>query len=180
MNPAFEDTPRDVPPRPLWTPERVERLLVLWKTRLSSARIAAELGPGFTRNAVVGKLFRLGLKRSDEQRYAAQAEGARRSGRRQRAAAGFAARPPVFPTAPLPPPTPCAAVPRLVRLEALGAHGCRWPYDGVEGARFCGRRRGPGRAYCPDHHAIAYEGTLPPLTVEELEASMPRGRRAAR
>jgi GcrA cell cycle regulator len=160
------------PRRPLWTPDKVERLLALWNERLSSARIAADLGPGFTRNAVVGKLFRLGLKRSDEQRYAAQAAGARQSHRR-RSAAGWPERPPAFPVAPLPPPRPCAVVPRQARREEVGAHACRWPYGGEE-VRFCGRRRGSGQAYCPGHHAVAYAGTLPPLTVEELEAPPPR------
>lgn len=43
-----------------WTDERVERLKALWAEGLSASQIAAELG-GVTRNAVIGKVHRLGL-----------------------------------------------------------------------------------------------------------------------
>ncbi|HEY4403401.1 MAG TPA: GcrA family cell cycle regulator, partial [Xanthobacteraceae bacterium] len=43
-----------------WTEERVESLKKLWGEGLSASQIAAELG-GITRNAVIGKVHRLGL-----------------------------------------------------------------------------------------------------------------------
>ena len=43
-----------------WTDERVELLKKLWTDGLSASQIAAELG-GITRNAVIGKVHRLGL-----------------------------------------------------------------------------------------------------------------------
>ena len=43
-----------------WTDERVEMLKKLWADGLSASQIAAELG-GITRNAVIGKVHRLGL-----------------------------------------------------------------------------------------------------------------------
>jgi len=43
-----------------WTDERVELLRKLWSDGLSASQIAAELG-GITRNAVIGKVHRLGL-----------------------------------------------------------------------------------------------------------------------
>jgi GcrA cell cycle regulator len=43
-----------------WTDERVENLKKLWTDGLSASQIAAELG-GITRNAVIGKVHRLGL-----------------------------------------------------------------------------------------------------------------------
>ena len=43
-----------------WTDERVETLKKLWTDGLSASPIAAELG-GITRNAVIGKVHRLGL-----------------------------------------------------------------------------------------------------------------------
>ena len=43
-----------------WTDERVELLKKLWADGLSASQIAAELG-GVTRNAVIGKVHRLGL-----------------------------------------------------------------------------------------------------------------------
>ena len=43
-----------------WTDERVETLKKLWAEGHSASQIAAELG-GVTRNAVIGKVHRLGL-----------------------------------------------------------------------------------------------------------------------
>jgi GcrA cell cycle regulator len=43
-----------------WTEDRVERLKKLWSDGLSASQIAAELG-SVTRNAVIGKVHRLGL-----------------------------------------------------------------------------------------------------------------------
>jgi GcrA cell cycle regulator len=43
-----------------WTDDRVEQLKKLWEAGLSASQIAAELG-NITRNAVIGKVHRLGL-----------------------------------------------------------------------------------------------------------------------
>ena len=43
-----------------WTDERVETLKKMWSEGQSASQIAKELG-GVTRNAVIGKVHRLGL-----------------------------------------------------------------------------------------------------------------------
>ena len=43
-----------------WTDERVEKLKELWAEGMSASQIAKSLG-GVTRNAVIGKVHRLGL-----------------------------------------------------------------------------------------------------------------------
>lgn len=43
-----------------WTDERVEKLKTLWNEGMSASQIAKDLG-GVTRNAVIGKVHRLGL-----------------------------------------------------------------------------------------------------------------------
>jgi GcrA cell cycle regulator len=43
-----------------WTPTRVETLTSLWRDGLSASQVAKALG-GVTRNAVIGKVHRLGL-----------------------------------------------------------------------------------------------------------------------
>ena len=43
-----------------WTDERVETLKRMWNDGQSASQIAKELG-GVTRNAVIGKVHRLGL-----------------------------------------------------------------------------------------------------------------------
>ena len=44
-----------------WTDERVDLLSRLWMEGRSASQIAAQLGAGLTRNAVIGKVHRLGL-----------------------------------------------------------------------------------------------------------------------
>ena len=44
-----------------WTDERIEQLRVMWEKGLTASQIAEELG-GVSRNAVIGKAHRLGLK----------------------------------------------------------------------------------------------------------------------
>ena len=44
-----------------WTDDRVESLRKLWLDGLSASQIAKHLGGGLTRNAVIGKVHRLGL-----------------------------------------------------------------------------------------------------------------------
>ena len=45
---------------PSWTPDRIETLTRLWNDGLAASVIAAKLGE-VTRNAVIGKVHRLGL-----------------------------------------------------------------------------------------------------------------------
>ena len=44
-----------------WTDERIESLRTMWEKGLTASQIADELG-GVSRNAVIGKAHRLGLK----------------------------------------------------------------------------------------------------------------------
>lgn len=67
-----------------WTEERVERLTQLWQEGRSASHIAAELG-GVSRNAVIGKVHRLGLSgRGKPQPQAPAASKARPRGGDQR------------------------------------------------------------------------------------------------
>ena len=70
-----------------WTDERVELLKKLWTDGLSASQIAARLGMGVTRNAVIGKVHRLNLSgRQPVQRSAAPR--AARKGPREPSAPG--------------------------------------------------------------------------------------------
>ncbi|RYE50625.1 MAG: GcrA cell cycle regulator, partial [Hyphomicrobiales bacterium] len=44
-----------------WTEERIEKLTKMWEGGSTASQIADELG-GVSRNAVIGKAHRLGLK----------------------------------------------------------------------------------------------------------------------
>lgn len=49
----------------IWTPESTATLKALWAEGLSAAEIVPRINGGVTRNAVIGKLFRLGLPPRD-------------------------------------------------------------------------------------------------------------------
>src|ERR1700753_1726726 len=54
-----------------WSDDRVEQLKKLWEAGLSASQIAAELG-NVTRNAVIGKVHRLGPSRRAQSRTPAR------------------------------------------------------------------------------------------------------------
>lgn len=87
-----------------WTDERVETLKRMWGEGQSASAIAKELG-GVTRNAVIGKVHRLGLSnRSDEADAPAPETAAEKKAERK-----AAPRPDAIPdaaTAPKPEPVP--------------------------------------------------------------------------
>jgi GcrA cell cycle regulator len=150
-----------------WTDDRIERLGALWAEGLSASEIAARLG-GLTRNAVLGKLHRLGLLggRVRSGRLSAKPPQAPKQRRAK------AATQPVVRAGPAPPPR--AAAPEALqlqglvsRLELLGAHVCHWPVGdpAAEDFAFCGRPAAAG-PYCAAHAAVAY-----------LPKPLPKGRR---
>lgn len=145
-----------------WSEERTERLKRLWSDPdLSASTIARRLG--VSRNAVLGKINRLGLS---NRRKPVQAKAQRTP----RPSAGQPRRrlPPPQPTAPAPTVSrkgrprraaPDTVGPALVdRLEDLQRDGCHWPFGdpASEAFRFCGRpaARGP---YCEGHRLVAYK-----------------------
>jgi GcrA cell cycle regulator len=137
-----------------WTDTRVETLSTLWREGLSAAQIAGQLG-GVTRNAVIGKVHRLGLS--------GRAVAPRRGGQRP---AWVKPRP----KAPRrPPPRPALAAPLdthapvegpglAMSVVALGAHMCRWPIGDPKAPdfSFCGRRADESGPYCADHDRRAH------------------------
>lgn len=98
-----------------WTDERIERLTKMWEGGATASQIADELG-GVSRNAVIGKAHRLGLKArpspvkpNDKPEPAPKA--AKPAPEAPRAAAPAAPRPAAAPAAPPRPAAPAAAAP---------------------------------------------------------------------
>ena len=146
-----------------WTDERVATLKKLWLDGLSASQIAKQLG-GVTRNAVIGKVHRLGLSGR-----AAPSQPARPAFKAPRPARVAAPAPaPVAPrrVAVEAPAQTAAAMPSILRQETpgsatvltLGAHMCKWPIGdpAAEGFTFCGKGAGDG-PYCETHAQIAYQ-----------------------
>lgn len=162
-----------------WTEERVERLKKLWSDGLSASQIAAELG-SVTRNAVIGKVHRLGL--SGRAKSAAAPATPRNAAPRKAA-------PPRAPSHPMAAPAPTRGAHALaqdfeaetaadaqpkpvqatedvvipfserVTIMDLREYMCRWPMGDptTPEFRFCGARSQTGMPYCTHHSRIAYQ-----------------------
>ncbi|WP_068875122.1 MULTISPECIES: GcrA family cell cycle regulator [unclassified Phenylobacterium] len=144
-------------PTRIWTDERVEVLSKLWRDGKSASQIARDLGSGITRNAVIGKIHRLGLSG----RAAPRLPGAGRPDQRRARQGRIPRR--VAPVRALPPPPLPTAPPSLSGLATVVSvrrGQCRWPMGepGDEGFCLCGRVAVRG-AYCAPHAAVAYRPT---------------------
>jgi GcrA cell cycle regulator len=145
-----------------WTDARVETLTTLWRDGLSASQIASALG-GVTRNAVIGKLHRLGLsgrgKPATPGRLRASRAPVRTPGARVRSAAPRSA----GAAAPHAPPTDDPGL--VPEVAALTAHVCRWPLGDPRAAdfSFCGRAAAAGGPYCADHDRRAHRPGAEPL-----------------
>jgi GcrA cell cycle regulator len=144
-----------------WTDERVELLKKLWLDGLSASQIAKQLG-GVTRNAVIGKVHRLGLSGR-----AAPSQPTRPVFKAPRAPRPAPAPQPrrvethaAHPAAPAQPQTPfLAEEPGSATVLTLGAHMCKWPIGdpATDEFSFCGRRSEADGPYCPSHARVAYQ-----------------------
>ena len=153
-----------------WTEERVELLKKLWQDGLSASQIAAELG-GVTRNAVIGKVHRLGLSgrgqptSSIKRQRRAAAPVARQP--RQAISVGNLALQPEVETVSEPQfrPRRDVVVPIAKRLtiEMLTERTCKWPIGdpGKEDFHFCGNDSLDGVPYCEYHSGVAYQAPDP-------------------
>lgn len=152
-----------------WTDERVELLKRLWGEGLSASQIAGQLGE-VTRNAVIGKVHRLGLSGRAKTPAAARPRKDR-EGPEQRPQrpltqgnAALAAAPEAAPeTAPAPAPETLpdnvVALGQRCTIMNLTETTCRWPVGepGTESFHFCGGKSNPGAPYCAHHARIAYQ-----------------------
>ncbi|MBF0246472.1 MAG: hypothetical protein HQL36_00140 [Alphaproteobacteria bacterium] len=132
-----------------WTPDRIKVLMALWEEGLATSEIGRRLG--VTKNAVVGKVHRLGLKK--RQSPIRQATPAPAAAQPKKAKAAAPASKPEHPA-----PKPVMPTGEVVRLEALTAAMCSWP-EGEPGTpefHFCGQPAAEGKPYCEAHCARAY------------------------
>jgi GcrA cell cycle regulator len=149
-----------------WTEERVTVLRKLWTEGHSASQIAKQLG-GVTRNAVIGKVHRLGLAgRATPSRPAKRPV---RMARPRHVVAGVAssARPRQYqggstlPALVLLHP-PLEALPQadgsFANVLTLNDHMCKWPIGDPTDKTFafCGRASCSG-PYCEDHARMAFQ-----------------------
>ena len=115
----------------VWTEDRLIDLTKLWGEGLSITQIGLVLG--VSRNAVVGKVHRMGLPKRQSPIV--------RSDK---------------PKAPRPPIQRRRAVP--LTLEQWDRNTCSWPIGDpkTDDFKFCTEQSEPGRPYCTTHCAMAY------------------------
>ncbi len=114
-----------------WNDEKIGRLKKLWSEGLTTGEIGKRLG--VSKNAVVGKAHRLGLK----------------------------GRPSPIKRQDVKAPPPKKAETRIFTLVDLSSQTCRWPIGDPkhEDFRFCGKPVIAGKPYCGEHCATAYVGS---------------------
>lgn len=115
----------------MWNDEKINRLKKLWSEGLTTGEIGKRLS--VSKNAVVGKAHRLGLK-----------------GRPS---------PIKRPTRPAEPKKQAEV--KVFTLTDLSSQTCRWPIGDPkhEDFRFCGKPVYVGKPYCAEHCATAYVGS---------------------
>ncbi|MBY0256198.1 GcrA family cell cycle regulator [Methylobacterium sp.] len=145
---------------PSWSDERVDHLRRLWEEGLSASQIATQLG-GVTRNAVIGKIHRLGL--SGRVKSAEMAAGTPRPNPGDAVMDAEDA----IPMGEMPIGTLSAStvapvalsITRRVTIMDLRESMCRWPIGDPTAPDFhyCGDRSITGLPYCTTHAQIAYQ-----------------------
>jgi len=158
----------------MWTDERVELLKKLWAEGLSASQVAKQLG-GVTRNAVIGKVHRLGLSgratpsrparpRAPTPRTLTHVRGrpdplvAERADETDEAevtmkrAAEARAEAENF-----------SSSTELTTVLTLTEHNCKWPIGdpGRPNFHFCGRGADHNSPYCAEHSKLAYQPMQP-------------------
>lgn len=134
-----------------WTDDRVEQLKSLWADGLSASQVAYALG-GVSRNAVIGKVHRLGLEGRANSRTVGR---------------------PRLPSVPkLRAPSHTRAIVPVIEEEPLKLEDggfatvvtvndrmCRWPIGDPKSSvfHFCGHAPEPGSCYCEAHARRAHQ-----------------------
>ncbi|MEM9600780.1 MAG: GcrA family cell cycle regulator [Pseudomonadota bacterium] len=154
-----------------WTEDRVATLSKLWAEGLSASQIAKQLG-GVTRNAVIGKVHRLGLSgrakpsrpKPAKPKTTARATPKPKTTRTAASSARPAPKPKEAPAAlPVSTEPPLEAKPlkdgSYATILTLTDRMCKWPIGdpSSDEFRFCGRKTEPDEPYCKAHSMVAYQ-----------------------
>src|SRR5262245_727228 len=153
-----------------WNDERVDTLKKLWSDGLSASQIAGRLG-GVTRNAVIGKVHRLGLagrattSRIKTHRLPRVRTQAAKRGLMRPRQNGIANSPLktlyLADSEPYVSPAEELVIPLNERkyIQTLTESCCRWPIGDPQQSQFhcCGKKKIPGLPYCEVHARRAFQ-----------------------
>jgi GcrA cell cycle regulator len=156
-----------------WNDERIEKLKKLWAEGLSCSQIASKIG-GISRNAVIGKVTRLGLSGRNVPARRTSAPSARRKvhiqkNNRSQGPRGLSQAVVHVLSNFTPPPEPLFVPPSdrkpLVAFDRMGRDigvqrdECRWIFEEPGHPHYgcCARKIVEGTSYCIDHLSAVYQ-----------------------
>ena len=146
-----------------WTDERVEELKKLWSEGHSASQIAARMG-GVTRNAVIGKVHRLGLsgRAAPAKPKAVVAETRTSVINDEPVAVTVSERRPMRSVLRDLPPITDIGLGRAT-VSSIGNDQCKWPIGdpASEDFHFCGQSTTGGKPYCAYHVQLAFQPSQP-------------------
>ena len=169
-----------------WNDERVDLLKKLWSDGLSASQIAGRLG-GVTRNAVIGKVHRLGLSgrattsRMKSHRPRARSQASKRLMKPRFATLGNPALRQLYlgDSEPYTPSAEELVIPLNERrsIQTLTEASCRWPIGDPQQSdfHFCGRKKVLGLPYCEFHARRAFQPPQPRRRDREAGVPMVAG-----
>lgn len=159
-----------------WTDERVETLKKLWTDGLTARQIADMMGGGVTRNAIIGKVHRLGLSgrpktirvarpKPRKPRVSTGGRGGRGGGGYVSVGATALKMDPeadavaAIEVAPVPITDLVIPISERKTILELDTKSCHWPYNDPrdEDFHFCGRETATDKPYCTHHCGLAYQ-----------------------
>ena len=157
-----------------WTDERVELLKKLWSEGLSASQIASRIG-AVTRNAVIGKVHRLGLSgRATTSRVKAHRPRPRLANPNKKIVPKSRYQQignPALRALYQPDAEPFAQqfeeleilLAERKTIQTLGECNCRWPIGDPQTAEFhfCGKNKVTGLPYCEFHARRAFQPPQP-------------------
>ena len=143
-----------------WTDDRVATLSKLWAEGLSASQIAKILGE-VTRNAVIGKVHRLGLSGRVKTSKPSKRAPRRTAAKTRTTSPSVPRMPRRMITTPTPVPLEAKKLPsgEFANIMTITDHMCKWPLGDPSSSdfRFCGRGADKGDPYCKAHSQVAYQ-----------------------
>lgn len=147
-----------------WTKEEDERVIALWNDGHSASIIAALIGNDKSRNAVIGRLHRLGKSGNRPTIARRSTYPGKKRKRKLKPRVYYKPKSPVAKLLAEPfTPRPVPVIPEHERKSLIDLEDgdCRWPCTDGPPHAFCARKKVPGLPYCPDHARAAYSAPQP-------------------
>lgn len=158
----------------MWNAKRTEMCVKLWNEGHSASEVARRMACGFSRNAVIGKIHRLGLSHTVTHRPPKFRKKEAKP-RRQRPrlckslnVGGFIGTPTPLPPEPVKPDKLFSLTEITDREDKDHVKLCRFIYGDPRDhdSGYCGCETAPGSSYCPGHHHMVF--TAPSATFKKV------------